>query len=315
MRLWLTFLALLLVSCTASEGAIEKVEEARARNDGPAIWVAKDENSTLYLYGTVHLVPIGMDWQRDDLWEAFDRAGSVWFEVPNDNRARDIADQLTRSKGYQPPGQRLSRDWGQYETKLLEIASVSGDIPLPVLDTLRPWLAADLITIAAAQQAGLSADLSADEALRSRARRSSKYVRYLDRIQDQIALSADLPEDEQIENLLRTLERYNKIGPELNAIAEEWVTGDIPGLERRLAEAVTGENRERLFTARNKGWVESFETWMEGSGTGFAAVGVGHLVGEDSLISLLREAGFEVQRHYAFQGENVIRTIDLEIEN
>ena len=315
MRLVLFILTLFLAACTASEGALEKVDEARARNDGPAIWVVSDENSTLYLYGTVHLIPIGMDWQREDLWDAFDRAGSVWFEVPNDDRARDISDQLTRIKGYQPPGQRLSKDWDQYETKLLEIASVSGDIPLPVLDTLQPWLAGDLITLAAAQQAGLSADLSADEALRSRARRSSKYVRYLDRIQDQIALSADLPQDEQTENLLRTLERYNKIGPELNAIAKEWVEGDVSGLNTRLSQAVTGENRERLFTARNERWVDEFATWMEGSGTGFAAVGVGHLVGEDSLITLLREAGFEVKRHYAFQGRNVIRTIDLEVEN
>jgi uncharacterized protein YbaP (TraB family) len=315
MRWLFTVLAFLLVSCTASEGAIEKVEDARARNDGPAIWVARDDNSTLYLYGTVHLVPIDMDWQRDDLWEAFERAGSVWFEVPNDERSRKIADQLTRTKGYQSPGQRLSKDWDQFSVKTLEIASVSGDIPLPVLDTLRPWLAADLITLAAAQNAGLSADLSADEALRSRARRSSKYVRYLDRIQDQIALSADRPEAEQTENLLRLLERYNKIGPELNAIAQEWIEGDVQGLERRLAEAVTGENRERLFTARNGKWAEELTEWMEGSGTGFAAVGVGHLVGEKSLVEQLREKGLSVERYYAFQGQNVIRTIELEIDN
>jgi hypothetical protein len=43
-------------------------------------------------------------------------------------------------------------------------------------------------------------------------------------------------------------------------------------------------------------------------------VGVAHLLGEDSLITFLEEAGYKVERHYAFMGENVISPTELTIE-
>jgi len=52
---------------------------------------------------------------------------------------------------------------------------------------------------------------------------------------------------------------------------------------------------------------------MEDSGTGFVAVGAAHLLGEESLLSELREQGFSVQRHHAFKGEPVIDTVDATI--
>jgi hypothetical protein len=38
------------------------------------------------------------------------------------------------------------------------------------------------------------------------------------------------------------------------------------------------------------------------------------LLGEDSLIEMLRKQGYEVSRYYAFQGPNVIRPINPSIE-
>jgi len=35
------------------------------------------------------------------------------------------------------------------------------------------------------------------------------------------------------------------------------------------------------------------------------------LLGDESVIERLRDEGYEVTRHYAFMGENVIRTVPL----
>lgn len=301
-----------LCACTASEGALERVADARARNDGPAMWVVEDADSTLYLYGTVHIVPAGLDWQRDDLWEAFARAGTVWFEVPSTPDAQATAERLTRLRGYQPPGGSLSGGFDAYELRLLEVAALQADVPFPVLDSLRPWLASELLTLAAAEDAGLSAALAPDEAIKSRARRSAKYVTYLDRLEDQIALAADAPE--QGAALREVLEGYNRLGAELAAIAAEWVSGDVEGLAARLADSITGEARERLMTERNAKWAATLADWMEGSGNGLAVVGVGHLVGEDSLLDALEREGFAPRRHYSFQGGDVLRTIELDVD-
>ena len=290
---------------------MEKVEAARERNQGPAMWVAEDADSTLYLYGTLHLVPEGLDWQRDDLWEAFAASGTVFMEVEGGERAQLRADVLTRELGYQPAGERLSSDWDDYTTRALEIVAISGDISFAALDSFKPWLAAEIVTLAAAAKAGLSPDMSADAAIRSRARREGKFLQYFETLEDQLRLAADLPYAEQEADLQALLERYNAIGPELQAIADEWVAGDADALGRRLAESVVGESRDRLFTRRNAAWADRLDIWFEDSGTAMAAVGIGHLVGEDSLLTELESRGYSVSRYFAFQGEDQITPIDL----
>jgi len=303
-----------LQACRPLDGAVDKVEDARDRNDGPAIWLVTDDDSRLYLYGTLHIIPAGLDWQRDDMWNAFMSAGTVWFETPSDNATRIRTDALTRSRGFLPLGERLSDGFDDYETRLLEVAALSADIPYDFLDTLQPWLASELLTVAAAEKANLSSRISADEALKSRARRTAKFTAYLDTPDQQFALSADAPRDTQLATLRSTLERYNRIAPELEAIATEWVKGDADTLATRLAASITGATRQTLMTDRNARWADTLTNWMQGPGTGFAAVGIGHLVGEDSLPDMLSERGFTVRRFYAFQGENLIRTQELEVD-
>ena len=69
-----------------------------------------------------------------------------------------------------------------------------------------------------------------------------------------------------------------------------------------------------LLRDRNRKWASKLSRFMEDSGTGFVAVGTAHLLGEGSLLDELREQGYDVRRHYAFQGENVIKPIDARIE-
>ena len=75
--LMLACLALMLSACgdrPVIDGAAQKVADARARNDGPALWVAKDYDSTVYLFGTVHLLPDDLSWLKDDVKTAFGKA-------------------------------------------------------------------------------------------------------------------------------------------------------------------------------------------------------------------------------------------------
>ena len=314
MRLFAFLLPVCLSACTASEVALDKVEAARERNDGPPLWVVEDDDSRLYLYGTVHMLPAGLDWQRPDMWDALSESGTVWLETSDAPDAQRRAERATQARGFQPAGERLSAGWDQFQTKQLEIAALQGDIPLSFLDTLEPWLAAELITVSAAEAAGLSGTIGADAAIASRARRLAKRVVALDTPAAQVASAADAPEAAQREELFALLDRYNNIGAEMQSIADEWARGDVDALEARLSASVSGADRERLYTVRNRSWAGELGAWMEGSGTGFAAVGVGHLLGEGNLRDLLERDGFRVRRFYAFQGDNVLRPVELEVD-
>jgi len=172
-------------------GVDEKVTAARERNDAPAIWAAKDFDSTLYLYGTVHLLPDNLAWQKDDMREAFKDAGTIFFEVDPGREGQIQATVLTTSLGMRQDGLRLSDGLDSYQLKLLDAAAHNGKLSLAALDSMKPWLASEFLTVAAATNAGLLPELSADDALKSRAKREQKNIIYLETIEDQIRVSAD----------------------------------------------------------------------------------------------------------------------------
>ncbi|MEM7729521.1 MAG: TraB/GumN family protein [Pseudomonadota bacterium] len=311
--------ATLLSACErvpVTDGAIAKVQEARARNDGPPIWRLQDVDSTLYLYGTVHLLPDSLDWQRDDMRDAFAEAGTVFFEADHSGPAGLRAQALATQRGLRRDGRRLTEFLDGYQSKLLEAVANNGGLELAALDSMQPWLASEYLTLAAAGAAGLSADLSADEALKSRARRSGKNVVFLETAEAQVDQAADLPLAVQMDVLTDTMERFDGTGDRLAEVAADWAAGDVDALEAALvaplADAPDGYV-DAVLTDRNAAWAERLDAFMDGSGTGMAVVGVSHLLGEGSLQDALEARGHEVSRYLAFLGEDVIKPADLDL--
>lgn len=311
-KLCLLPLAALLAACDPGSSVESKVSAAHARNDGPAIWVVKDHDTTLYLFGTVHLLPDDLVWQRSDMKDAFADAGTVFFELETGTGAQLEASILTQQLGFLPSGKRLSDKLDSYQLKLLAAAANNGGLSLSSLDTMKPWLASEFLTISAAVNAGLSPELSADEALKSRAKRQRKNIVYLDDTERQIRASADQPDFVQMILLTETLESFNSAGDDFRRIAEAWAIGRTDILETKTVKPLSSRSPElyaALIKDRNRDWARVFTRFMEGNETGFAAVGAAHLLGEDSLQEAMRDQGYKVSRYYAFQGENVINSV------
>lgn len=308
-----------LTSCDQaplSEGVTRKVEEARARNDAPAIWRLQDEDSTLYLFGTVHLLPNGLSWQRDDMREAFASAGTIFFEADTTGAAGLRAQSLATRRGLRRDGRRLTEQLDNYQAKLLEAVANNGGLDLAALDSMQPWLAGEFLTLSAARQAGLSVDLSADEALKSRAARSGKNIVFFETAEDQVRQSADMSEAVQLELLTDTMERFDDMGPMLAKLAQDWAVGDVDALKAAIIDPL--ENApdgyvETVFLERNEQWADRLDRFMQGSGTGFAAVGTAHLLGDRSLVDALEARGHEVARYLAFMGDDVIKPADVSL--
>lgn len=307
--------------CNAPEGPTESVEfrvaEARARNDGPAIWKVTDYNSTLYLFGSLHLLPGDADWLKDDLRNVMREAGTVFFEVDTTERGRIDATVLSAQYGLRQDGLRLADNLDNYQLKLLDAVANNGNIPLATLDSMKPWLASQFLTLTAAEQAGLSADLSADEALKSMAGRQQKNVIYLESVEDQIRALADLPESLQYEILTETMEEFDDLGNQLKRLSLGWSVGQTDFMTQQMIDPLkreAGEMYRSLLVDRNEKWAKTLVRHLEGSGTDLVVVGVAHLLGEESLITDLEESGYTVERYYDFMGENVISPTELTIE-
>ncbi|WP_040308581.1 TraB/GumN family protein [Asticcacaulis biprosthecium] len=74
-------------------GADRDLAEAQAGPMGaPLLWVAKKGDATVYLFGSVHLLPPGTTWMDQRLFVAFDSADQAWFESRNLDRLPPVTD-------------------------------------------------------------------------------------------------------------------------------------------------------------------------------------------------------------------------------
>ena len=128
-------------------------QDAAAETGKPALWVVRDADSTIYLFGTVHLLRPETVWNSPVVDQAFDSADQIWFEIENpDDQA--AAMPLIQRYGIDmetPLSSRLNaEEQGQLNT-MAEAMGMSG----PMLEPMRPWLAALTLSIAPLTKAGV----------------------------------------------------------------------------------------------------------------------------------------------------------------
>lgn len=300
-------LLLSLAACDQGSSVDERVAQARKRNDGPAIWKVSDPNSTLYLFGTVHLLPDDADWMRRDLQAAFDEVGTVFFEIPDGDKANLEASILQRRHGIYQSGTRLSNYLDPITTKHLTAAAYNVNIAPEKLEIFKPWIVADMLSVAAAQEAGLFAKNSADTALRAQAKQARKVIKALDDMQTYIEAVALQPDWVQIQSLEATVKNFDTLGADFKTVNAAWRVGNLGMLVKDMmvpAKERSPEMFDALFTQRNAKWTKTLDSFLQGDDSALVVVGVGHMLGEDGLPARLRELGYDVERWRRFDLPN-----------
>jgi uncharacterized protein YbaP (TraB family) len=79
-------------------------------------------------------------------------------------------------------------------------------------------------------------------------------------------------------------------------LAGAWARGDTATLAKVLDEgfAEVPQLHARLLVGRNRNWVPKLRAMLGSGKTHFVTVGVGHLVGRDSVVAMLRARGYKV---------------------
>lgn len=289
----------LLISCSQGASVDERVADARKRNDGPAIWKITDVDSTLYLFGTVHLLPDEADWQRNDMRAAFDEVGTVYFETPDDAKANLEATMLQQQYGLYESGERLTDHLDNSALNALTAAVHNVNLRPETIISFKPWLAADILSLAGAEAAGYKAENSADSVLRTRAEGDGKVIKYLDDMRTYIEAVALQPDYIQIEALEGTIRDFDSIGTDIKTVNDAWIVGNTEMLDVKLIRAVQEKSPDMykvLFSDRNAKWAKTLDTFMMGDSNAMAVVGIGHLLGDDGLPIQFRELGYDVER-------------------
>ncbi len=289
-----------LTACSAEKPAVQTTPAVDAEAPPkPAIWKIADADTTVYLFGTVHVLPPTLTWHSPAVDKALEEAKAVYFETNTEGDPmvfREIVERL----GMYEPSQRLSDRLSLEDLEKLKTALAKLDLPLIALESMRPWYAGIVISEAVVRRAGYDVTSGVESVLRPAAEAGGKEIRFLETVEEQMASFATLPEPVQIRFLTGGLAQIDSAGEELGDLVNAWKTGNVDELTRLLIDddlAIIPELYDALLKHRNANWTPEIDNLIKTeAGTFLVAVGAAHLIGKDSVIAMLEPLGYRAER-------------------
>lgn len=259
----------------------------------PAMWVVRDADSEIYLFGTVHMLGEGASWRTPLFDDVYERADTVWVETRVD---RAEARSLMRQYGVDPE-RRLSEKLSPRLMRRIGPLLDRRRIPFASADSLRPWAAAMILSVQSGGGGRASLDNGPDLTITRAATKAAKPLRTFETMEDQFRMLAGLPEEAEVAYLASVVE--DQIHPPVGSLEGAWAEGDLDGLAKRMVDDMRRNNPslyEALLKDRNEAWARTLTVEMRGNGVQLVNVGALHMVGKHGLPALMRQRGFEVQR-------------------
>jgi uncharacterized protein YbaP (TraB family) len=288
------FLASAAAALSLSTGACASVDTPPAGAvPGPALWQVADQDTTIYLFGTVHALPQTTTWFDGRIERAFNASDELVTEIDVSNAAGST--QALQSASQLPADQSLRMLMTTEHRQQYEAALVGLGLPVEALDRYEPWFAAMTLSLLPLLRSGYDTQSGVELSLGGRA--ATKKRGALETIEQQVALFDTLPQEAQLAFLDETVEKLPEATTSLDAMVAQWLKGDAVELANLInAELTDPVLYERLLTARNASWAGWIENRLEQPGTVFIAVGAGHLAGRGSVQEQLRDRGLRVKR-------------------
>ena len=233
----------------------------------PAIFVIRDQDTTVYLFGTFHVLSPELDWFDGPVEEAFAQSDELIVETL-------------------PPEARVTT------------AALA-----PVTARITPaasFLASTQSAVRAGQSQGMVLASGADMVLLRAAAEKGKSIEPLETLESQLAMIARIPTEQPAAPCTGSdcRDGGTELGVALSQLQDAWASGDHLLFTAMLAEMQTSapDAYRILFVERNARWSNWVAGRMRQPGTAFVAIGAAHLAGDDSLLRLLAQRGLISRR-------------------
>jgi len=261
----------------------------------PALWVVKDKDTTIYLFGTVHALPKGVAWYDGKPASAFESADTLVTEIIE--KSPDEMRPVVKAKAMLPEGRSLRDLLTPAQRKAFEAALGANGLPAAAFDRYQPWYAAVALSTFPVLRGGYDPANGVDSTLSEKAKTANRTHEALETAEYQLGLFASLPLSVQQRYLAEVVKNLPKVTDELGQIIQAWEAGNAPRLGRLMnADEDDPRLRATLLINRNKAWARWVRARLAKPGTVFIAVGAGHLAGPGSVQDQLARLGIRATR-------------------
>lgn len=310
-RMWILPLAALASPAPAGPPAkadsIKDIAAAAVRTEPqpepkPALWLLADEDTRIYMFGTIHVLPPGFRWRSAALDKALDESAELVVETYEAPGAAPGAETMAGFFADKPVPllQRVPKK----KRKPLRAAIEESGLPMSLLDRMHSWAAAMTLGIAQILQAyGVEDSDEApgvEDVLEEEFRSAGKPILSVEDGDAVLAAMSALPEAVQTQLLLEAIappEPGAAVDASTLGVGEaDWVAGRAEALDIEAGADFPPALFDVLIRRRNAAWTLWLEERLKKPGTLLFAVGAGHLAGRESVQAMLAKRGLVVKR-------------------
>lgn len=282
-----------LVLATAALGTAQP-----ARADGPPLWRVETGEVTFHILGTIHLLPREFEWMTPEIIAGFKASDSLVLENALEHKDSRLVRFIIAQKGTFKDGKTLKDEIGEEEYLRLVGQAEAFDLPERVLRYYKPWVASAVVAGQVAKTHEIDPNYGVESVLKREARRAGKPLKELEELFEHFSFLSDLPMDIQVKMLKQTLDDLGTLPDAFGKLVGAWSQGDLEALEGILNQnfADSPELYEQLLPVRNRLWIGRIKKLARQRDSAFIAVGAAHLIGPDSLITMLEAEGYQIER-------------------
>lgn len=265
------------------------------KNHGLLWEVSKPGAEPAYLFGTIHSEDPEVLQLPQPVLQAIDRSNTVVLEMLMDTEAMMYSSVAMLMQDGRALSDIIDR---RLFARVLQAIQARG-IPEVVLDRMKPWAAAVVLSMPASDSGQVL-----DMMLYQNALQQGKNVHGLETVQEQLDVFDVLSEKDQVAMLQDAVDNFSELDAMHAELLQAYKQRDLGGL-MALNEMAMGDGNERLarefqqrlIVDRNHRMSDRMQPYLR-QGKVFVAVGALHLPGEEGLLNLLEQQGFSVRRLY-----------------
>lgn len=262
------------------------------------LWEIAGTKNRVHILGSVHFLRATDYPLPDKIMAVYKDADVVVFEVDLGNIDPLALQSMLTGVAIDPRGKDLADFLGTSNYSSAERLAGDINIDLAMLRPYEPWFAALQITQLRLGQLGFDGTWGIESQLALKANADGKSIAGLETLEQQFDALDSLPAPAQRDFLMQTLEDAGDIEQGLERIIAAWRDGDTVVLEEELLESLADQPDlyDRILVRRNRAWTRQIIGFANGDREYLIVVGALHLVGDDSVIRMLEDAGYDARQ-------------------
>src|SRR6476469_734142 len=264
----------------------------------PALWSVADADTTIYLFGTIHLLPEKYKWRTATFDQAVDNSQQLVVETIVDDKDPTKLMAAMSSLAFSPGLPPLSERVPPAKRAALAAAVKKSGFPPQALDHMETWAAAFILLGNQFRDMGLKGGEGVEAVLRNSFTTKGKPIGELETNVEQLGFFDTLPEKAQRDLLEGAISQPQDMTKDFNAMLAAWSRGDVKAIARTFNHdlAASPELAQALIKRRNQNWTKWLKQRMASPGSALTAVGAGRVAGKDSVVAMLKKQGYRVRQ-------------------